>query len=108
MVSYEDFSNLTLRVARVIEAARVEGSEKLLKLSVDIAEEAPRQIIAGIGKVYEPEDLVGKQVVIIANLEPRSIMGLESNGMVLAAHDADANPVILIPEKETPAGSDIK
>lgn len=108
MVSYEDFSNIQLRVARVLEAARVEGSDKLLKLSVDTGEEEPRQIIAGLGKVYEPEDLVAKQLVVIVNLEPRSLMGLESNGMVLAAHDADANPVILVPEKETPSGSDIK
>jgi len=108
MISYEDFSTIQLRVARILEAARVDGSEKLLKLSADIGEEEPRQIIAGLGKVYEPEDLVGRQVVVIINLEPRSLMGLESNGMVLAAHDADANPVILIPEKETPAGSDIK
>jgi len=107
MVSYEDFSQLQLRIARIIEAARVEGLEKLLKLSVDAGEEAPRQIIAGLGLVYEPEDLVGKQVVVIINLEPRTIMGFSSNGMVLAAHDADGNPVILIPEKETPAGASI-
>lgn len=108
MISYDDFAKSHLRVARVLEVARVDGSEKLLKLSVDVGEEVPRQIIAGLGKAYEPEELVGKQVVIIANLEPRSLMGLESNGMILAAHDADGAPVILVPEKETPAGSEIK
>ena len=74
-------------------AERVEGSDKLLRLQIDLGE--PRQILSGIGKAYAPEDLVGKRVVIIANLEPRSMMGFESQGMLLAASSTDGKPVIL-------------
>ena len=93
-------------MVRIISAERVEGSEKLLKLEVDLGAEK-RQIIAGIGKTYNPEDLTGKQIVIVANLEPRSLMGLESQGMVLAAN-AESGPVLLIPDKEVVPGTEIR
>lgn len=112
-ISFDEFKKVELRVARVLEAERVEGSEKLLKLQVDLGESdlatligIKRQIIAGIGKVYTPENLIGKQIVIVANLEPRKLMGLESQGMILAASGQDG-PVILMPEKEVPLGSNI-
>jgi methionyl-tRNA synthetase len=70
-------------------------------------EAVPRQIVAGIGKKYAPEELVGKQIAFVANLEPRQLMGLESNGMILAAHDAEGLPVILSPMTEVPSGSEI-
>jgi methionyl-tRNA synthetase len=85
----------------------VEGSEKLLKLQVDIAEPEPRQILSGIAKAYAPEDLVGKSVVIIANLEPRMMMGMESNGMLLAAHGEGGTPVIIQPVSDVPPGAKI-
>lgn len=107
MLTYDDFKKIELRVAKVIEAERVEGSEKLLKLQLDIGESELRQVIAGIGKNYEPENLIGKEIIIIANLEPRSLMGLESNGMLLAADSADG-PVVLMPEKEVEPGATIK
>ncbi len=107
MISINDFKNIELRVGKVGAAERVEGSEKLIKLSVDLGEEK-RQIIAGIGKVYAPGDLVGKQIVIVANLEPRKLMGLESNGMILAAHDEEGNPVILTVAGNAKIGSEIK
>ena len=105
MITYDDFAKLELKVATILAAERVEGSEKLLKLKVDIGEE--RQIIAGIGKSYEPEVLIGRQIVIIANLEPRSLMGLESQGMLLAA-DSPEGPVVLAPSSEVAPGSKIK
>ncbi|MDP3954556.1 MAG: methionine--tRNA ligase subunit beta [bacterium] len=106
MITYDDFKKLELVVAEVLEVERVEGSEKLLKLKVNIGKEE-RQIIAGIGKEYEPEFMVGKKIVVIANLEPRQLMGLESQGMLLAA-DNEGKPVFLMPEKDAPAGSPVK
>lgn len=106
-MTIDEFKNVDLRVAKVMEVDRVEGSEKLLKLKVDLgAELGQRQILAGIGKVYEPAGLIGKEIIIVANLESRMMMGLESQGMVLAA-GSDSGPVILVPEKEVPPGSKI-
>ena len=86
----------------------MEGSEKLLKLKVDVGEEAgPRQILSGIAKWYAPEDMVGKQVVVSANLEPRSMMGFESQGMLLAAHGEDGSAVLLTATGEVPPGAKI-
>jgi methionine--tRNA ligase beta chain len=113
MISIDEFKSADLRVGVVREAVRVEGSEKLLRLSVDLGEKdeaglpAVRQIIAGIGKVYTPETMFGKQIVVVANLEPRKLMGLESNGMLLAAHDEEGNPIVLVPQREAKTGSKI-
>lgn len=106
-MTIDEFQKSDLRVGKVVAAERVEGSEKLLKLQVDIAEDAPRQILSGIAKAYAPEDLVGKSVVIIANLEPRMMMGMESQGMLLAAHGADEAPVLLLPHGDVPPGAKI-
>ena len=106
MINIDDFKKVELKVAKVISAEIVEGSEKLLKLEVNLGEEK-RQIIAGIGKVYEPETLIGKQIVIVANLESRSLMGLESQGMVLAAN-AESGPVLLVPDREIVPGTEIR
>jgi methionyl-tRNA synthetase len=86
-IEYDHFAKLELRVAEILGAERVPKSDKLLKLSVNAGDPQPRQIVAGIGLHYEPEALVGKRVVIVANLKPRKLMGLESQGMVLAASD---------------------
>lgn len=107
MISFEDFQKIELRVVKVLEASRVDGSDKLLKLSVAIGEESPRTIIAGIGKVYNPEYLVGKEILVIANLEPRTIMGIESQGMILATSDRDGRPTIMVPEREVDPGSNL-
>ena len=116
MITFDAFSKVELRVVTIISAERVEGSDKLIKLVVDMGIEKPaidspdqhplpirRQIIAGIGKRYEPEQLAGKQIVIVANLEPRTLMGLTSEGMVLAA--SDGSPVLLTPDRSVPSGS---
>lgn len=107
MITIDDFSKIELKVGRVISAEPIEGSDKLLKLMVDLGEEQPRQILSGIAKHYQPADLIDKQVTIIYNLEPRMMMGLESQGMVLAAGDGDSVS-LLMPDKDMPAGSRIK
>lgn len=106
MINYEEFSKMELRVVEILSAERVEGSDKLLKLEVSLGD-STRQIIAGIGKAYAPENLIGQKIVVIANLEPRQLMGLESQGMILAAKDSDGRPVLLKPEQDVPAGSSI-
>lgn len=83
-----------LRVAKVIAAERVEKSKKLLKLQVDVGSEQ-RTLVAGIAEAYEPESLVGRLVVIVANLKPATLMGIESNGMVLAASPDGGKPEIV-------------
>jgi methionine--tRNA ligase beta chain len=105
MINFDDFKKVELKVAKVLSAERVEGSEKLLKLSLDLGTEQ-RQIVAGVGKAYSPETIIGMEIVIVANLEPRALMGVESNGMLLAASDAE--PVLLVPHKEVPPGTGIR
>ncbi len=107
MVTIDDFAKLDIRIVTVLEAVRMEGSEKLLKLMVDIGDEK-RQILSGIGKSYEPTDLIGKQLVAIVNLEPRMMMGEESQGMVLATGDNLEDITLLSPIKDVPAGSTIR
>ncbi|MBW2598785.1 MAG: methionine--tRNA ligase [Deltaproteobacteria bacterium] len=86
-ISFQDFEKIDMRVARVIEAERVKKSDKLLKLKIDVGEE--RTIVAGIGKSYKPEDLIGKKIAVILNLNPVKLMGVESHGMLLAANAGD-------------------
>lgn len=105
IINFEDFEKIDLRAGKIIEAERVENSDKLLKLQIDLGEEK-RQILAGIGKVYTPEELINKTVIAIINLEPRMLMGLESQGMVLAVKDNN-NLSVLVPEKEITPGSKI-
>ena len=105
MITIDDFKKIELRVAKIISAERVEGSEKLLKLQVDLGDEK-RQIVAGIGLAYDPDTLAGKQIVVVANLEPRALMGIESQGMLLAA--GGNVPVLLAPDKEVPPGASIR
>ena len=83
-----------LRVAKIVEAERVPKSKKLVKMSIDVGTEQ-RTIVAGIAEAYEPEALVGKTVVIVANLKPAKLMGIESNGMVLAASPDGGLPIVL-------------
>ncbi len=127
-MTIDEFQKVDLRVGKIISAERVEGSEKLLKLQVDIGEkksllpgadeeispdgngeEIPttRQILSGIAKAYAPEDMIGKEVVVIVNLEPRMMMGMESQGMLLAAHGENGEPVLLGVEREVSPGSKI-
>jgi len=105
VISFEEFKKLDIRVGKIISAQEIPNSQKLLKLSVNIGE-ATRQIIAGIAGVYKPKDLIGKNFVVLANLEPKKLMGLESQGMILCA-ESDGVPVCLTPLKEVPPGSKV-
>jgi methionyl-tRNA synthetase len=91
----------------VTAAEPVPKSSKLLKLTVDLAEDSPRTVVAGIAQRYRPEDLVGKQVVVVANLQPAKLMGVESQGMVLAASE-DGQPILLHPGQPVPNGTRVK
>lgn len=113
MISFEDFQKIDLRVAKVIEAENVKDSEKLLKLKIDLGQDPStgsgrgiRQIVAGIAKFYKPADLIGKEIIIVANLEPKVLRGLESQGMLLAAEDNE-RVSLLIPDQEVPPGAKI-
>ncbi len=105
-ITIDDFMKIQLKTAKVISAERVPKSEKLLKLQVSLGTEQ-RQIVAGIGKKYEPESLVGKTIVIVANLKPAKLMGIESQGMVLAAGDSEVRGLATILEEVDP-GTKVK
>ncbi len=105
-ITIDEFFKIQLKTARVISAERVPKSEKLLKLQVSLGTEQ-RQIVAGIGKKYEPEALVGKMIVIVANLKPAKLMGIESQGMVLAAGDSEVRGLATILEEVEP-GTKVK
>jgi methionyl-tRNA synthetase len=101
-ITIDDFMKVELKVAKVLEAEKMPKSQKLLKLKVDAGEAEPRTILAGIAESYEPEALVGKSIVIVANLAPRKMMGVESNGMVLAASPDGGAAIVLNAEPATP------
>jgi methionyl-tRNA synthetase len=106
-IAIEDFMKVELRVAKVLAAERVEKSKKLLKLSVDVGTEH-RTLVAGIAEAYEPEALVGKTVVIVFNLKPAKLMGIESNGMVLAASPDGGKPTVVSFEEPPPPGTRVR
>lgn len=106
MITIEDFKKLDLRVGKIIEAEAVAGSDKLVKLKVDIGDEE-RLLVAGILTSYGAADLPGRDIVVVVNLEPRQIMGLGSQGMLLAA-DGENGPVLLMPDYEVPPGTKIR
>ena len=105
-IKFEEFQRLDIRTAAVKEAEPIKGSEKLLRLIVEIGSEE-RQIVAGIAKTHRPEDLVGRNIVVLANLEPAKLFGVESRGMLLAA-DLEGSAVLLVPETKTPPGTKIR
>ncbi|MDH7516455.1 MAG: methionine--tRNA ligase [Bacteroidota bacterium] len=106
-ITYEQFSKADLRVARVLEAERIPKSDKLLRMIVDIGSEK-RQIVAGIGKAYTPDELVGKEIIVVANLEPTRLFGVESQGMLLAATTDGGTPVLVTPAGPTAPGNIVK
>ncbi len=107
-IAYEDFTKLDLRVATILSAEAIPNTDRLLKLQIDLGDEQ-RQICAGIRSFYEPETLVGKQIVVVANLAPRRIRGEESNGMLLAANVSEGDElqdvVVVDVPKAVPPGS---
>lgn len=107
VIEYEDFAKVDLRVGRVLSAERVQGSRKLVKLIVDLGGER-RQILAGLAPWYKPEEFVGKYVIVVANLKPKRMMGLESQGMILATCGGDSRrPALLTVEGEARPGEKV-
>lgn len=107
MINFEEFKKLDIRVGEILSAEKIPETDKLIKLQVDLGEEKPRQIVAGISEFFQQEqELVGKQITILANLEPRVIKGLESQGMILAVKD-DESLGLLIPSIKIKNGSKI-
>ena len=106
-VTIEDFMKIELRVAKVLAAERVPKSNRLLKLQVDVGTEH-RTLVAGIAEAYEPETLVGKSVVIVFNLKPAKLMGIESSGMVLAASPDGGKPIVATFEEPPAPGTRVR
>jgi len=119
MITIDDFKKLNIVVGTVEAVEEIEGSEKLYKFSINIGKTDPetslpalpagrqalRQVLGGLKPSYKKEDLLGKQVLVLANLEPRKMMGLESQGMILAASDEDRKPIIISPLEPVPNGT---
>ncbi|MBC8412955.1 MAG: methionine--tRNA ligase [Nitrospira sp.] len=106
LITIGDFAKVQLKVGKIMAVERVAKSDKLLKLQINTGED--RQIVAGIGKAYTPEDLIGKSVVVVTNLKPAKLMGVESNGMLLAATDSEGVLSVLTPEKDIKSGALIR
>ena len=107
MITIDQFFETELRVATITAAEAVPNSRKLIKLTADLGEHGERQLVAGIAKEYEPDSLVGRQVVVVTNLQPAKLMGVESRGMVLAAAE-DGPPVLLRPDTPVPNGTRVQ
>ena len=106
-ITINDFMKVELRVAHVLACEKLEKSDKLLKLSLSLGDHT-RTVLSGIAEYYKPEDVVGKRVVLVSNLAPRKMRGIESQGMILCGEDAEGNVVIVSPEKDLPAGSKVR
>ena len=104
MISFDDFKKIELQIATIKSAEPIPGSDKLLKLQIDLGGE-PRQLLAGLAQDYSPEDLIDKQIVVVANLEPKKLMGIASQGMLLATNTQP--PILLQPAKSVPAGTKV-
>jgi methionyl-tRNA synthetase len=106
-ITYDEFAKVDLRVARVLKAEKVEKADKLLRLELEVGGEQ-RQIVAGVAKHYTPEEMTGRTIIIVANLQPAVIRGIESNGMLLAAEDSQGRMAILSPQGEIDSGAKVK
>lgn len=104
-INYEHFSKIKIRVGTIESCEKLPNADKLLKLIIDFGDER-RQILSAIAEWYKPEDLIGKQIPVLVNLEPRMMRGEESQGMILAA-DSNDGPVLLLPEKKLENGSSV-
>ncbi|HKO36426.1 MAG TPA: methionine--tRNA ligase subunit beta [Pyrinomonadaceae bacterium] len=108
-IDITDFAKVDLRVGEVKTAERIPKADKLLLITVDIGEEKPRQLLAGIAQYYEPETLIGRKIVVVANLKPRKMRGYESQGMLLAASVGDeGKPVLATFTEDVPNGARLK
>ena len=108
VITFDDFARIDLRAGKILTAEKVEKADKLLKLSVDLGEAQPRTIVSGIAQHFAPEEIVGKIVTVVANLAPRKMRGIESQGMILMAGDADGKLVFVSPVSDVPGGSEVR
>ena len=106
MIAIEDFRKVELKIGRVLEASDHPNADRLLVLKVDVGEELPRQIVAGIKAHYAADQLVGKSVIVVSNLQPATLRGVESQGMVLAC-TSGANVIVMTPDREAMPGSPV-
>jgi methionyl-tRNA synthetase len=107
IIQYDDFAKMDFRVGTIVNAEKVEKADKLLKLEVDMGTEK-RTIVSGIALHFKPEDIVGKQVTVVANLAPRKIRGIESNGMILMAENKDGRLIFVSPLEMADEGAEVK
>jgi methionyl-tRNA synthetase len=107
-IPIEDFAKVDMRVGMVLSAERVKNSDKLMLMKVDIGEPEPRTIVAGIAEAYAPADLLNRKVVIVVNLQPRKLKGIESNGMIVAASAEGGKPVLAGFHEDIPVGARLK
>lgn len=105
-ITFDEFKRMDLRVGQVLKAEKVEGTQKLVKLEVDIGMEK-RQMVAGVAEIYPPETLIGKRIIVVANLKPARIRGIESQGMLLAA-DLEGKPIVPFFKEDVPAGTKVR
>jgi len=105
-IEMSEFAKLDLRIGKIVNAERIEGSKRLIKLDVNVGNEI-RQFVAGIAEEYTPESLIGKLVPVLVNLKPAKLMGVESQGMILAV-EVNGKPILLHPDKEVPTGSRVR
>ena len=108
LITYDEFAKIDLRIAQILAAEKVEKSEKLIKLQVSVGDLGERQIVAGIAKRYQAEELVGRKIIIVANLKPAKLMGLESQGMLLAADDGQGLLELASIDPLMPAGAKVR
>jgi methionine--tRNA ligase beta chain len=106
MITFDDFDKIEMKIGKVLSAEKVEGTDKLLKMEIDFGSEK-REIVAGIAEYIQPTHLLGKGLPFVVNLEPRTIRGIESRGMILAV-DINDKPVLLCPEEDVPPGSIVR
>jgi methionyl-tRNA synthetase len=107
-IGVEDFAKVDLRVGQVLSAEPVKGADKLLHMKIDIGEPEPRTIVAGIAEAYSPQQLLGRKVVIVANLQPRKLRGITSNGMIVTASLEGGKPVLAGFLEDAPVGARLK
>lgn len=108
IINIDDFSKIEIKIGQIIEAEKLEESNKLLKLKVDFGNEDIRQVLSGIAKYYTPEEIMNKKFAFVTNLEARKMLEHESQAMILASHDEKTNTVsILIPDKDVDNGSKV-
>lgn len=106
MITFEDFKKMDIRIGRIVAAVKVPGTDKLMRIEIDMGAEK-RQVVAGIAEYYDQESLLGRLIPVLLNLEPRTLRGIESQGMILAADDS-GKPVLLSPVQEVPPGSTVR